>query len=108
MSKRLEQLLAFEKADPKDPFIQFALAKEYEKQNNRGAALGRYLKIQEHHPEYIGMYYHLGQLYEILEEKQLALETYEAGLILAKSSNDFHAASELNNVKMNLELEIGN
>ena len=108
MSKRLDQLLEFEKGDPNDPFIQFALSKEYEKMGQNVEALDRYLKLREQHPDYIGLYYHLGQLYEVIGDRQNALSIYDEGLELAKSTKDFHAASELNNVKMNLELELGN
>ena len=108
MSKRLDQLLEYEKGDPNDPFIQFALSKEHEKLGQNADALARYLKLRAEHPDYIGLYYHLGQLYETIGDRQNALSIYAEGLELAKSSKDFHAASELNNVKMNLELEIGN
>lgn len=106
MSKRLEQLLSFEKSDPNDPFIQFALAKEYEKMNEKTLALQRYIHLKENHPDYIGLYYHLGLLYEELLDKERALKIYEEGLDLAKKTKDFHAASELNNVKMNLEMDL--
>ena len=106
MSTRLEQLFAFEKSDPSDPFIQFAIAKEYEKFDDKAQALQRYESIRENHPDYIGLYYHLGHLYEALLDKERALQTYIDGLELAKNTKDFHSASELNNAKMNLEMDL--
>jgi len=54
----------------------------------------------------VGLYYHLGKLYEELGETDLALLTYEDGVSVAKKAADFHALSELHNAKMNLEIEI--
>jgi len=106
MTARMKQLLSFEENDPNDPFIQFAIAKEHEKSNELEAALERYNTLRISHPDYIGLYYHLAKLYETLQRKHKAIFIYEEGLKLAKSTSDFHAASELNNAKMNLELEI--
>ncbi len=106
MTPRMKQLLAFEEKDPKDPFIQFAIAKEYEKSDQKYDALAKYLSLYEEHPDYIGLYYHLAKLYEELNEKEKAINVYQQGLDLAKRIKDFHAASELNNAKMNLEMDI--
>jgi len=66
------------------------------------------LDIYENDPEYIGLYYHLGKLYEQIDEKHLGLNAYKQGIELGKKLGDFHAVSELNNAKMNLELEMDN
>lgn len=41
-----------------------------------------------------------------MEEPDLALEAYTAGINVAKKIPDFHALSELNNAKLNLEMEM--
>ena len=107
-SDRLNTLLNYHKNDPQDSFILFALAKEYETLDQLDLALKYYLKLYKNDPEYIGLYYHLAKLYEMLEEDIRALETYNDGIELAKKQKDFHALSELNNAKINLELEMGN
>lgn len=104
MSERLEQLKQFYSEDPNDPFIIFAIAKEHEKMENLPLALEHYLTLYEAHSDYIGVYYHLGMLYEKLEQHTDAQRIYSEGLVVAKNIGDFHAASELNNAKMNLEL----
>lgn len=104
MSERLNQLKQFQTEDPNDPFIVFAIAKEYEKLDNLQIALDHYLKLYESHSDYIGVYYHLGMLYEKLEQYTDAQRIYSEGLVVAKNTSDFHSASELNNAKMNLEL----
>lgn len=96
MSERLEILKQYLEADPKDSFLLFAIAKEYEKMANEPVALEYYLKIKTDDPEYIGLYYHLGKLYERIDKIEDARATYLEGIELAKERRDFHAASELN------------
>lgn len=103
-NNRIDSLLTFLKDDPDDGFVRFALAKEYEKMGTLKKALDTYLKLRELDSDYIGLYYHLGGLYEVLNEKKNALKTYEEGIIVAKKLADFHSLSELHNAKMNLEV----
>jgi len=105
---RLNQLTQYLADSPNDSFLKFAIAKEHEKSNTLEKALKFYLDIYENDPEYIGLYYHLGKLYEKINENHLALNTYKQGIELGKKQGDFHAVSELNNAKTNLELEIDN
>ncbi len=102
MSVRLKQLLNFLERTPKEPFILFAIAKEHEKLNDLEAALEYYLKIKANSPEYVGLYYHLGKLYEQLEQPATAFETYKTGMQVAKEAGDQHALSELAGAKMEL------
>ena len=101
---RIESLLGFLKEDPDDSFVRFALAKEYEKLGTLKKALDTYLELKKSDPNYVGLYYHLGGLYEVLQEKQNALNVYEEGITVAKKLADFHALSELHTAKTNLEI----
>lgn len=103
---RIDTLIKFLEDDPEDSFVLFALAKEYEKVGTLKKALDTFLKLKEIENDYLGLYYHLGKLYEELLEKDNALRTYEEGIAIAKSASDFHALSELMNAKQNLELSI--
>lgn len=103
-NNRIDSLLAFLKDDPEDSFVRFALAKEYEKLGTLKKALDTYLELKEIAPGYVGLYYHLGGLYEVLSEKKKALATYEEGIGIAKKLADFHSLSELHNAKTNLEV----
>ncbi len=105
---RLSQLLAYLKESPEDSFLTFAVAKEYESQDQADKALLYYLKLRDSDPKYVGLYYHLAKLYEHIEEPRLSKETYEQGIIVAKESGDFHALSELNNALTNLKLSMDN
>ena len=103
---RLDQLQEMLKDNPGDMFLHFAIAKEYESGGDLNAARLKYEFIFQESPEYIGNYYHLAKCYETLGELEKALETYNKGIEMGKSIGDFHAVSELNNAKMNLELDL--
>lgn len=102
-ANRLEQLKALLKERPHDSFLLFALAKEYEKLGEPETALRYYLHLEEHDPAYVGTYYHLGKLYEQMDEAGLALQTYEKGIEAARRAGDQHAMGELAAARMALE-----
>lgn len=106
-NSRLDQLLKFYNEDQSDPFILFALAKEYENLKETSKALEHFKLLEEQHPDYVGTYYHLAKLYEELDDVDAALSIYQKGIEIAESRKDHHALSELKNAKLNLELEEG-
>ncbi|KXK40039.1 MAG: tetratricopeptide repeat protein [Saprospiraceae bacterium] len=103
---RLNTLLSMYNEDPEDSFVRFALAKEYEKLGDINKALQHYVELKSVDPDYVGLYYHLAKVYEEMEEYEKALQIYEEGIKVAARQKDFHAVSELNNAKVNLELEM--
>jgi len=104
---RLKKLLKFYESGQADAFIIFALAKEYENQEAWDKALEYYNTLKSRFPDYVGLYYHLAKLKELLGAPEEALDIYSEGIAVAKSAGDTHALSELNNAKLNLELEEG-
>ena len=92
---RLEQLHHFLKSNPKDPFLHHAIALEYVKQSDFQQAKDYFLQALKIDEMYIGSYYHLGKLYESLEDWDQALETYIRGMEVAKKINDRKTYSEL-------------
>jgi len=104
MTDRLKQLLGFLEDQKDDSFILFAIAKEYESMQEHEKAEERYKYLQSIDPKYVGLYYHLGQLQEELEKPDEALVTYNEGIAIAKEVKDQHALSELQGVKVNLEM----
>ena len=100
---RLDQLFDLLKEQPNEAFLLFAIAKEYEKAKDYDKALEYYLELYDTTPQYVGTYYHLGKLYERLDNPEKALKTYKQGKIIAKSEGDMHAFSELNGAAMSLE-----
>ncbi|HPQ98592.1 MAG: tetratricopeptide repeat protein [Lewinellaceae bacterium] len=105
MPTRLEQLLELLAAQPDEPFILFALAKEYEKVEP-AEALAFYEKTLEKDPGYLGAYFHRGQLLAELGETDLAIECFDQGIAKAKASGDHHALSELMNARTNASFDL--
>ncbi|MBK7805299.1 MAG: tetratricopeptide repeat protein [Saprospiraceae bacterium] len=103
---RLELLLDMLKKDPEDSFVRYAIAKEYESLSDYQASLNHFLILKMKDPNYVGMYYHLAKLYEKQENLPLAIQTYDEGIAVAKKIPDFHALSELNSARINLEMEM--
>lgn len=103
MMDRIEQLLAFYREDPADPFTRFALAKEYQKTGATEEALAYYKGLVVDHPEYVGTYYHLGKLYEALGRTERAVETYRQGIAVAGRLRDAHARAELQDALLKAE-----
>ncbi len=95
---RLEKLLEFIKNEPDDPFLKYALATEYLRINQTDKALGYYEDLVNNHRNYVGTYYHLGKLYEALNRKQDAINTYGTGMKVSREQRDNHAFSELQSV----------
>lgn len=102
---RLATLQSMLQEDPKDSFLLFALAKEYEKLDNLTKAIEFYEKVVQNDSNYTGVYYHLGAAQAELGEKEKAINTYKEGISICKSVGDQHALSELKSVLMNLEIE---
>ena len=95
-STRLEQLLAYHKDDPNDAITIYGLALEY--LNLDLLKANEYFELLlENHPEYLPTYYHLGHLYEELEEEELATKVYKTGIQLAKKQNNALTLRELQN-----------
>ena len=101
-SGRLEKLLNFYKDNPEDPFILFAIAKEYDALEDLDKALTAFLQLMEKAPDYVGTYYHLGKLYEKQEAYAKAFHTYREGMEVAQKAGDQHAYNELAGAKLAL------
>jgi tetratricopeptide (TPR) repeat protein len=104
MSERLVQILELLDSSPRDSFLLFAAAKEYEKMEDLEEALDYYALLEQSDPAYVGLYYHLGKLLEKLGREQEALQAYERGMRVAQAQGDRHSHSELSGAKLNLEL----
>lgn len=101
-SARLEQLKTFLAKTPKEPFILFAIAKEYEKLQQPQEALQYYEQLRQDTPDYVGTYYHLGKLLEQLGQDKEAFFTYKKGMEVAQAAGDSHSLAELAGAKLEL------
>ena len=96
MSNRLPDLLKYLEESPDDAFLLFAIAQEYLQTGSSQEALVYFNKLRDTHPEYIGLYYHLGKLELLLGQSENAVRTFEDGMTVAKAQGDLHAYGELN------------
>ena len=92
---RIEQIKQFLQRQPKDNFLQHALALEYVKEGMDEEARMQFEEILERDPAYIGSYYHLARLLEKNAEKELAMDWYEKGMEAAKKAGDEKTYNEL-------------
>ncbi len=101
--KRLELLKDFLQEKPNDPFLKYALAKEYEKGGEEATAIAMFEALIDEHPDYVGTYYHLGKIYERKGDFEQAISIYENGMTEAKKAGDQHALGELAGAKLGIE-----
>ncbi|MBL7827838.1 MAG: tetratricopeptide repeat protein [Saprospiraceae bacterium] len=103
MTPRRQQLLQLLDSSPGDSFLLFALAKDHESSGESESAMAYYQELLRTNPDYIGLYYHLGKLFEKNQDFSAAVQTYKNGIRIAKAAGDQHAAAELSGALMELE-----
>ncbi|MEP1152517.1 MAG: tetratricopeptide repeat protein [Balneola sp.] len=106
MNSKISTLAQQVKKNPDDSFSKFALALELLKVNQQEKALSLFKNIQLADPDYVGVYYHLGKLYEELGKNNLALSCYKDGIVVTNRLKSLHAKSELQGALINLEMEL--
>lgn len=94
-SERLEQLKVMLQEKPGDSFLMYAIAQELSKGKNKQEALKFYTDLVQDNPDYTGVYYHLGKLYETLGHIDKAIVTYKQGLQVTQRLGARHDHSEL-------------
>lgn len=92
---RVAQIKKFLMANPSDSFLRHALALEYIKAGDDGAARRLFEDLLGDEPLYTGSYYHLGKLLERNADPAAAISWYEKGMEAARATGDQHALSEL-------------
>ncbi|NBB89505.1 MAG: tetratricopeptide repeat protein [Bacteroidetes bacterium] len=97
---RLEALL---KDDPKDPFLLFAIAKEWEKFDPK-IAEKYYLELKNNNPDYLALYYHLGDLYYQIDKLNSAKSILEDGAKIAERQGDQKTKGEIDQLLQNIEM----
>lgn len=92
---RVDEIKKMLKTDPKDSFLTYALALEYEKAEKPKEAIKIIEGLIQHDPNYLGAYYKLGQLYEAQDKLAKAQKIYSTGIKLATEKQDNKAKGEL-------------
>jgi len=95
VDSRIKKLAVFLKKNPEDPFAKFALALELLKRDEVEKALMFFESVYHQNPDYVGVYYHLGKLYERFGRIADAEKMYTEGISLSEKKEEFHNKSEL-------------
>lgn len=100
---RLSLINEMRDKNPDDSFLNYAAALEYEKTGNEEKAIELMEYIRKNDPDYLGVYYRLGKIYENSDKIELAIEVYKAGKNIAKQQNDQKTIGELTEALMLLD-----
>ncbi|HLR31049.1 MAG TPA: tetratricopeptide repeat protein [Fodinibius sp.] len=103
---KVKQLARQIKNNPGDSFSKFALALEFRKQGEYKNARILFEDIRDKDPDYVGVYYHLGKLYEMFDRLPEAKKMYEQGIPIADFLNKKRTESELREALHNVEIEM--
>lgn len=85
---KIKKLATYIKENPDDSFSKFALALEFKKIEQYDKARVLFENIRNSDPGYVGVYYHLGKVYELLEMNKQAAITYKEGIRIASSNKE--------------------
>lgn len=91
--------------NPNDSFSKFALALELIKSDRVDQALILFESIYRNEPSYIGIYYHLGKLYQHLDRIEEAEKCFSEGIERAKQQKETRTRSELQEALLQLKEE---
>lgn len=94
-SQHIQRLAILLKKNPKDSFTKFALALELLKANEVTKAQILFKSVLEQDPDYLGVYYHLGKLYQQSERYTEAEELFTKGIEIATQQNNTRTKAEL-------------
>ena len=95
---RLEQLEKLLVAEPRDVFVNFALAMEYFKAGRHEEALVQFGRVNEIDPDYVPAYFQKGNSLVSLGRQQEAKAVFEKGIEVARRVGNNHAADEMADV----------
>lgn len=91
---RLNLLLQYYQDDPADPFNAYALALEY-LGTDSVKSLAYFEQLLLQHPDYLPTYYHAAKLFQQLDQRERAMQTFEKGIALAKQAKEHKSLREL-------------
>lgn len=103
--RKISKLARSVQKDPADTFSKFALALELLKVNRVEKAQVLFEAILKQDPEYLGVYYHLGKLYQQRGMFKKAEKLFRDGVKLAEMKGDLRTKSELSEAIIQLQYE---
>jgi tetratricopeptide (TPR) repeat protein len=106
-STSVKALAEFVRRNPEDDFSKFALALEMLKRDMPDKALVLFESIHRSRPDYPGLAYHLGKLYQRLGRLDEAADLFMNGIEEAQRRMDQHTLGELQAAWHELEFQRG-
>jgi Tfp pilus assembly protein PilF len=103
---KIRELAGFLRKNPNDSFTKFALALELLKVNEVSKARVLFESVLKQDPQYLGVYYHLGKLYERTGQLADAKEMYSHGIKVAEMQNNERTLAELKEALELLNIEM--
>ncbi len=92
---RIEQLMQFIEANPRDPFPRYGLALELRNAGRLEEAERSFDELMASFPDYTPAYLHAGNLLAQLGKRDAAAAAYRRGIEACARRRDDHARSEL-------------
>lgn len=92
---RKAKLLAMLEHDPDDPFLHYALAKEFLSEGDVAAGTARLREVIDRFSDYHAAHFQLAQTLSEQGEVEEARRVTEQGILSAKQAGDAHAVSEM-------------
>lgn len=93
--KNIRRLAGFLQNNPNDTFTKFALALELLKADEVTKAKVLFESVLKQDPEYVGVYYHLGKLYQNSGRSKDAARLFQKGIKIADKQGKNRTKSEL-------------
>lgn len=90
-------------AEPKDSFLNYALALEYAGANDISKAIELMESLLTRDKYYLGAYYQLGKYYELVKNPEKAIHIYKTGIEIAIQQKNRKTQLELNEALLQLE-----
>ena len=97
---RITELETLLDENPNDPFLIYALAREYEKTNGTMQALLMYEHLVTNYPDYIATYYHYAKLLYGAGNRPEAIKLLHLGIERSMTAKDMHATGEMRGLLM--------
>lgn len=92
---RIEQLMQFAEANPKDPFPRYGLALELKNAGRLEEAERSFSELMAGFPDYTPAYLHAGNVLVALGRRDDAAAVYRRGIEACARKRDGHAMGEL-------------
>ena len=92
---RKEKLIVLLESDPSDPFLHYALAKEFLSEGDTDEGLRRLEEMNREFPTYHAAHFERGRALVELDRTAEAREVIVVGIEAARTEGDSHAVNEM-------------